>query len=116
MRYVTEIEAMPRGRKPDGEHALSNAEHQARYRARRLAKPLPLVPRRRPPIGRRSRPQRWHDAVIELLALQTEYAQWLAALPDSLRDTPTAEALEAIVDLDLSALADIEPPRGYGRD
>ena len=64
----------------------------------------------------RSRPQRWRDAVVELLALQAEYANWLASLPDSLSDSPTAEALEAIVDLDLTELADIEPPRGYGRD
>ena len=64
----------------------------------------------------RSRPQRWRDAVVELLALQAEYAKWLAALPDSLSDSPTAEALEAIVDLDLTELAEIEPPRGYGRD
>jgi len=28
----------------------------------------------------------------------------------------TADALEAIADLDIAALADIEPPRGYGRD
>ena len=52
----------------------------------------------------------------ELLALQAEYTAWADALPDALRDTPTAEALQAIVDLDLSDLADIEPPRGYGRD
>jgi hypothetical protein len=32
------------------------------------------------------------------------------------RETATAEALQAIVDLDLTELADIEPPRGYGRD
>jgi hypothetical protein len=37
-------------------------------------------------------------------------------LPDSLRESPTAEALEAIVDLDLTMLAEVEPPRGYGRD
>ena len=67
------------------------------------------------PVGR-SRPQRWRDAVVELLALQAEYAKWLAALPESLSDSLTAEALEAIVDLDLTELADIEPPRGYGRD
>src|SRR5262249_38388332 len=36
-------------------------------------------------------------------------AYWL---PYSLRDTATAEALEALADLDLTALADIEPPRG----
>ena len=32
------------------------------------------------------------------------------------RDSATADALEAIVDLDLTFLADVEPPRGYGRD
>ena len=26
MHYVTEIEAMPKGRRPEGDHALSNAE------------------------------------------------------------------------------------------
>jgi hypothetical protein len=54
--------------------------------------------------------------VAELLALQAEYASWLTVLPDSLRDTATAEALEALADLELTALADFEPPRGYGRD
>jgi len=107
---------MPRGRAPESEHALSNAERQARYRARHLTQPAPVATRTHRLIGRRSRPQRWRDAVIELLALQSEYADWLTALPDSLRDSPTANALEAIVDLDLIALADIEPPRGYGRD
>ena len=59
---------------------------------------------------------RWADATNVLLVLQAEYVDWLAALPDSLRDSPTAEALEAIADLDLTALAEIMPPRGYGRD
>lgn len=107
---------MPRGRTPDGEYALNNAERQARYRARHLTQPAPVATRMRRPIDRRSRTQRWRDAVIELLALQAEYADWFTALPDSLRDSSTANALEAIVDFDLSALADIEPPRGYGRD
>jgi hypothetical protein len=107
---------MPRGCKPDGEHALSSAERQARYRARRLTQPAPVATQMRRPAERRSRPQRWRDAVIALLALQAEYANWLTALPDSLRGSPTAEALEAIIDLDLMALADSLPPRGYGRD
>jgi hypothetical protein len=51
-----------------------------------------------------------------LVALQTEYTAWYDALPDSLRDSATAEALQAIVELDLDALTDIVPPRGYGRD
>jgi hypothetical protein len=107
---------MPRGRKPEGDHALSNAERQARYRGRRLKQPSPVVTRARRPTDRRSRPQRWADATKVLLVLQAEYVNWLAALPDSLRDSPTAEALEAIADLDLAALAEIMPPRGYGRD
>ena len=108
--------AMPRGRHPEGEHTLSNAERQARYRARRDAdEPAPVVRYRRP-VDRRSRLQRWNDAVARLLALQAEYAAWCDAVPDSLRDSATAAALQAIVELDLDELAAIVPPRGYGRD
>lgn len=107
---------MPRGRQPKGEHPLSNAERQARYRSRhRLQQPTPMVRYRRP-ADRRSRSQRWRDAVAELLTLQAEYAAWSDALPDSLRDGPTAMALQAIVELDLDELTTIVPPRGYGRD
>jgi hypothetical protein len=107
---------MPRGRQPDGEHALSNAERQARYRARREAdQPLPKIRYRRP-TDRRTRAQRWYDAVAGLVELQAEYVAWHDALPDSLCGSATAEALQAIVDLDLDALIAIVPPRGYGRD
>ena len=57
-----------------------------------------------------------HDAVAELLSLQAEYAAWCDALPDGLRDIATAQALQAIADLDLDELTAIVPPRGYGRD
>ena len=109
---------MPRGRKPQGEHALSNAERQARLRTQQLPVALPLNPSPEPRIkpARRSRPQRWREAVTELLALQGDYAAWLAALPASLRDSATAQALQEVVDLDLDELATIDPPRGYGRD
>ena len=107
---------MPRGCKPTGEHALSNAERQARYRARHQAEATTAVTRPNRPADRPSRPQRWRDAVGTLLTLQAEYADWLAALPDSLQHSATANAFEAIVDLDLTPLADIEPPRGFGRD
>ena len=106
---------MPRGRQPKGEIAMSNAERQALYRARHKQE-APAAARPRRLADRRPRPQRWHDAVAELLALQAAYAAWLDALPDSLRTTATAEALQAIADLDLGDLAAIEPPRGYGRD
>jgi len=107
---------MPRGRRPKGETALTGAERQARYRARQQAQQgMPTIRHRRS-ADRRTRPQRWQDAVAELITLQAEYAAWADALPDGLRDTATAEALQAIVELDLEPLADIVPPRGYGRD
>ena len=107
---------MARDGESRGEPVLTNAERQARYRARRQAQQPPPLVRYRRPADRRSRPQRWSDAVAELLALQTEYAAWLDALPVSLRDSATAAALQSIIDLDLDALAAVEPPRGYGRD
>jgi len=116
MRYVTEIRTMPRGRKPEGEQALSNAERQARYRARHATPALPAAARPRRAADRRSRPQRWRDAVNELLTIQATYTNWLAALPDGLHGSSIAEVLEAIVELDLTDLVEIELPRGYGRD
>jgi hypothetical protein len=107
---------MPRGRLPQGEHALSDAERQARHRARLKAEAAAPKIRYRPPADRRSRPQRWRDAVAELLALQAECAAWQEALPENLRDTATDEALQAIVDLDLADIEAVVPPRGYGRD
>ena len=60
--------------------------------------------------------RRGDHRVAELLALQADYAAWADVVPEGLRDTATAEALQAMVDLDLDTLAEIEPPRGYGRD
>jgi hypothetical protein len=107
---------MPRGRQPQGEQPFSNAERQARYRARHEGnKPTPVVRYRRP-ADRRSRLRRWKDAVRELIDLQAEYTAWFDALPVGLRDTQTAEALREIIDLDLDVLASVEPPSGFGRD
>ena len=107
---------MPPGPKPLGERTMTLAERQARYRAAHAADTAPVVKvRYRRPADRRSRPQRWRDAVAELLELQADYQQWLDGLPESLADTPTADALRAVCDLDLSGL-EIDPPRGFGRD
>jgi hypothetical protein len=107
---------MPRGRQPEGDHALSNAERQARYRARREAQQGAPIIRYRRPANQRTRAQRWHDTVAGLIALQAEYAAWYDVLPDNLHDTATGAALQAIVDFDLDDLIAIEPPRGFGRD
>jgi hypothetical protein len=107
---------MPRGRESEGEAPLSNAARQARYRVRHKEKQASVIVPPLRPVGRRSRIQRWHAAVAELVDLQAGYAAWLDALPESLRGTATAQALQAIIDLDLDVVAAIEPPRGYGRD
>jgi hypothetical protein len=97
-----------------GETPMTGAERQARYRATHAAG-APVIRVRRP-ADRRSRVQRWNDTTAAVIDMQAEYAAWLAALPDNQQDSATAEALRAIVDLDLSELQAIEPPRGFGRD
>jgi hypothetical protein len=97
-----------------GETATTDAERQVRYRAARAAgKPVVRIRR---PVDRRSLLERWNDTSAELSDLQARYAAWLESLPENLRDGATAEALRAIVDLDLSELRAVEPPRGFGRD
>jgi hypothetical protein len=122
-RHVTEYNPPPpcyevrrRGRKPQGERALTGAERQARYRQRQADNRMAPTRRLPQPIRQASRQQQWHGAVATLLRLQAEYAAWLEALPEALRDGVTGEALQAIVDLDLDEVASIEPPRGFGRD
>jgi hypothetical protein len=101
-------------RTPLGDQPMTNAERQARHRAARAAA-RPVIRYRRAG-DRRSRARRWRDAVAELVALQAEYRDWLQALPDSLQEGATAQALQAIDELDLDELEAIEPPRGFGRD
>lgn len=106
---------MPRGREPEGQSALTNAERQARHRARRQAQQSANTSKP-PRPRRRSRAKRWNEGLAEMMAVQTECAAWFEALPESLRDSATAAALQEIIDLDLDAIAAIQPPLGYGRD
>ena len=107
---------MPRGRMPEGSAALSNAERQARHRAKMLAVQPRLTVKRPVAPARQSRSKRWNDALAEMIAVQAECAAWFEALPESLRDSATAEALQEMIDLDLDAIAAVQPPRGYGCD
>ena len=102
------------GHKPLGDKAMTAAERQARYRAAH-ADGAPKIRYRRA-ADQRSRPQRWRDAVTELVELQGDYQAWLDARLPSLVDSAMAEALRAICALDLSELESVEPPRGFGRD
>jgi hypothetical protein len=106
---------MPRGRQPEGDTTLSNAERQARHRARQKTSQPPVMVKR-PKADRRSRVQRWDDATATMITIQAECAAWFDALPESLRDSATAAALQEIMELDLEAIAAMRPPRGYGCD
>lgn len=102
-----------RGRKPLREKAMTSAERQARFRAKH-ADGTPRLRYRRP-ADRRSRAQRWRDAVTELLALQNEYRARMDSLPKNLQASAIADTLRAICDLDLSGIKRVELPRGFGR-
>ena len=93
---------------------LTNAERQRRYRERRNEQ-QPAVQYRRPK-DRRSRPERWRDAVQTLVDLQAEYQGWLNNLPGSLQESAVAEKLEAICAYDFADLETLDPPKGFGRD
>jgi hypothetical protein len=96
------------------EEPMTGAERQARHRAAHAAG-APVVRTRRP-TDRRPRIHRWNDTIAAAGELRAEYAGWLDALPDNQQDSALADALRAIVELDLSELQSAEPPRGFGRD
>ena len=96
--------------------ALTNAERQKSYRERRKAGEK-LVQYRRP-VDRRSRPQRWAEAVETLMDILQDYQNWRESMPDGLADTPTAALLDEVLALhdEVEKLQEIELPRGFGRD
>jgi len=68
----------------------------------------------RKPKERRSRRQRWRDAVAELVAIQADCQAWLDSLPETLTHSAAADALRAVCELDLGGLEVVEPPRATG--
>ena len=103
---------MPEDLPTEASQVLTNAERQARHRARREEQAGPPsaiagLPTAAPDRSAGTPPS------PNCSPCRADYAAWADGLRDGLRDTATAEALQAIVELNLS---DIEPPRGYGRD
>jgi len=84
------------GRKPIGEQAMTSAERQARHRAKR-----------------RYNLQRWNDAGDEL-SIPQMCREWLEAVLERSGETPSAELLRSIDELDLDSI-DTGLPRGFGR-
>jgi hypothetical protein len=66
---------MKPGPKPLLDTPMTHAERQARYRANHAQGRSKL--RHRNPTDRRSRPQRWHDGMAELLELLLSSQTWL---------------------------------------
>lgn len=95
------------------------AERQRAYRARLEARQPPAPPGPARPSRPASRPARIAALEASVRALQAEYEGWLDALPETLAHggqvdllQATIEQLEAAADL----LAEVQPPRGFGRD
>ena len=105
-----------RGRKPIGERAMTPAERQARYWAKREAG-LPSV-RYRKPADRRRRPERWRDACATLMEILDSYQDWRDAIPPGLVDTATTQRIDDVLALRglVEELDAAELPRGFGRD
>lgn len=112
------------GPPPRGDRAATQAGRSAAYRARRKANAAPapakppVVVRYRRPADRRSRPERWADAVQTLADMLDRFQEWRDNLPSSLADSPTAEALDAVLDLrgHVEDLQAVQLPKGFGRD
>src|SRR5215469_10601045 len=104
---------MKPGRKPIGKRTMTTAERQARYRAgvEQKQRAHEAFVRRH---LRRSRRQRWEEAVAELEWIQRDYIAWLRKLSPALQNSPTAELLRKIQALDLDPLLEIDLPRGFG--
>jgi hypothetical protein len=96
---------------------MSSTERQRAYIAR-LKAGIPTAPKPRRPVDRRTKPQRWDDAVTEFLSLLIVVQEVRDNLPDSLAETADVEKLDAILELreHVETLADADRQKGFGRD
>ena len=115
------------GPRPRGDRAATPAERSAAYEGaanvatvgcadRTAAAPgWPLSLGHRSP---RSRPERWADAVQTLADMLDQFQEWRGNLPSSLANSPTAEALDAVLELrgHVEDLQAVQVPKGFGRD
>ena len=104
-RGATGYQARMPGPRPKGERAMSVAERSAAYRARRktdaeaAGKATVVRIRYRRPADKRSKPQRWQDAVQTLADLLDGYQDWRDSLPASLADSAIADRLDELLTL-----------------
>jgi hypothetical protein len=96
---------------------MSSAERQRAYIAR-LKAGIPTASKPRRPIDRRSKPQRWDDAIAELLGVLDAFQEARDNLPDSLAESAYVEKLDTMLELRelVETLAEADLPKGFGRD
>ena len=99
----------------------SRAEQQQAYRQRLQARlqgqPVPAKIAKRPRAP--SRPARLTALLEAVEELQAEYEQWLDNLPPGINESPLAERLQETIEQLTSVaeiLAEVNPPKGFGRD
>ena len=97
----------------------TSAERQRAYRQRAVPSvgiAPPVIAKKSRPL---SRPKRLAEVEKQVRLLIEEYEAWLDSMPDSLRDSQSAELLtEAIEQLTTAAdiIAETTLPLGFGRD
>ena len=117
---------------PDLVSAVESGKKSVHAAEKEVREPELPSPREANERARRmkSRPARWSDAASraitaleELQEMQSEYQDWMATLPDNLRESAVAEKLESITEIDfdgaietVSAAEDADLPLGFGRD
>jgi hypothetical protein len=101
------------GPPPRGDRAATPAERSAAYRARRKVAAA-AAPTKPPVVVRYRRP----DAVQTLADMLDQFQEWRDNLPPSLAESPTAEALDAVLELrgHVEDLQAVQLPKGFGRD
>jgi hypothetical protein len=99
---------------------MAPAERQRKYRERRaaeLAKRV-VVLKYLPRPDRRSRAQKWDDAVNDLTNILDAMQKWRAKLLSHDAHASVAVRLDAVLDLrpSVEALRGVVLPKGWGRD
>jgi hypothetical protein len=93
---------------------LSDAQRQKAFITRLKIGAAP-TPQPRKPVDRRTKPQRWKDAIAELESLLDGCQRARDNLPDHLTDSAYVEKLDAVLE-HVEVLAEADLPLGFGRD
>lgn len=97
----------------------SPAERQKAFRERQKTQSpaVTIKPSKKPRLL--SRPKRLEALQAEAEALLDDYTGWKESLPENLQEGASAEKLDTTIETleeIVALLAELDPPRGFGRD